>query len=94
MQDYSFTTLDAVSLRLAPAWQDADRAFFEENPERTYTVRPAHPGEYDLLPDDADVFIIVRRLASGTIDRRPIVMVEGEPATDDETGRWLWVLVV
>ena len=89
---YSFMSLDAESLRLAPAWQDADRAFFNANPERTYAVRPAHPGEHDLLPDDADVFIIVRRFASGTIDRRPIVMVEGEPATDDETGQWLWAM--
>ena len=44
------------------------------------------------FPDDADVFIVVRRFASGTIDRRPIVMVEGEPATDDETGQWLWAI--
>ena len=85
--DYSFMSLDAESLRLEPAWQDADRAFFDANPERTYTVRPAHSGEYDLLPDDADVFIDLRRSACGTIDRRPIVMVEGEPAADDETGR-------
>ena len=84
--------LEAESLRLAPAWQDADRAFFDENPERTYTVRPAHPGEYDLVPDDPAVFIILRRFASGTIARRPIVMVEGEPATDDETGQWLWAI--
>jgi hypothetical protein len=38
------------------------------------------------------VFIVVRRFASGTIDRRPIVMVEGEPATDDETGQSLWAI--
>src|SRR3954469_7212518 len=43
-------------------------------------------------PDDANVFIVVRRLACGTIDRRPIVMVEGEPATDDETGQWPWAI--
>ena len=92
MEGYSFMALEAESLRLAPAWQETDRAFFDANPERTYTVRPAHPGEYDLLPDDADVFIVLRRSACGTIDRRPIVMVEGEPATDDETGQWLWAI--
>ena len=91
---YSFSTLDAESLRSVEEWLTADCAFFDANPERTYTVRPAHPGEYGLQPDDADVFIVLRRSACGTIDRRPIVMVEGEPATDDETGRWLWVLVV
>ena len=84
--------LEAEALRLAPAWQDADCAFFDESPERTYTVRPAHSGEHDLVPDDAGVFIIVRLCASGTIDRRPIVMVEGEPATDDETSQWLWAM--
>ena len=26
---YSFMSLDAESLRLAPAWQEADRAFFD-----------------------------------------------------------------
>ena len=87
---YSFINLPIETLRSSPAFQARDAAFFKQNPQRSYHLRPAYDGEANEFEDSDLVWAIVYKSFEGQLDYRAVSLDGQSPDDTEVNGRWMW----